>query len=100
MFSTEAEKLEAELKLSPVELPVELSYIFDLYNGMSARRGPGNGFGGMAAITWPEFEAWMRVTKQKLTQFEIEMLSAVERAFLEGQPSNKPEELGGEENHG
>jgi hypothetical protein len=77
-------KLEDELKVP--EFPKELSYLWRIHQRL--RRRTASGFNGPNPIEWRAIDAFVRRTGFELTSWEIEMLEAIDDAFM--QPSYVP----------
>ena len=65
--------------LVPLPCPESLTYLWNWWAGLAARRG--GGF-GPRPISWQDLEAWARLTGIALSPFELEVLSDLEQAYL------------------
>lgn len=62
------------LEMGP-ECPAALAYLFDLWKDIAQGREPGF---ERLHLTWPGLEAWERRRNVRLTQFEIDVLFALD----------------------
>ncbi len=72
------EELEAELHSDP--LPLAGKYLWDIFTRLHNRRSSG-GF-GVSPITWPDIDAFTRLTRCALSPWEIEVIEDCDAAFL------------------
>lgn len=72
-------ELETELDTPP--FPVAVSYIWDAWQRLRSRKGPG--FSGHLPIEWSDIDAFMRATKKRLAPWEVEMIEMIDDAFLD-----------------
>lgn len=80
---------EADLACPP--LPPELLHVWRAFGRLSSRRGS-NGF-GINPIGWSEFDAFLRLTKTRLTPWEVaqvEMLDDLLRAEIARSDKSEP----------
>lgn len=70
-------ELEAEIALPPY--PLELDYIWSIYSRLRRRKGGAN---GPEPIQWPDIDAFRRVTGTHLSQWEIELIEALDNLYL------------------
>lgn len=75
----------AEIKeeLTLPEFPKELSYLWRAYHRV--RRRMGGGFAGPNPIGWRDIQAFMHVTRFRLSPWEVELLEAMDDAYLQPQ---------------
>lgn len=71
------EVYEAELQSPP--FPVALSYVWDAYARLSARRSS-NGFGANP-IAWSEIDAFIRLTGCVLTPWDIGLIEMIDDLY-------------------
>ncbi|MBT9370272.1 hypothetical protein KLP42_10200 [Rhizobium sp. CSW-27] len=71
-------EIEAELTLPP--FPQTLAHIWQAYHRLRARTAAG--FSGPRPITWPDIEAFLRQSGMRFSPWEIEILEALDDAFL------------------
>jgi len=71
---------ELEADLAMPRYPEELAYIWRAYNRIRARKG--SGFAGRAPIEWPDIDAFCRNTRTVLAPWEIEIIEALDNAFM------------------
>jgi hypothetical protein len=67
--------LEAELYVPP--LPKPIAYIWPLFLRLSGRRGVPD-----EMLKWSEIDAFQRVTGSRLDAFDIELIEALDRAYV------------------
>jgi hypothetical protein len=79
-----------ELKLP--EFPKELGYLWRVYQRI--RRRMSSGFAGPNPIGWIDIDAFVRQTKFPLAPWEIELLEAIDDAYLEPQAQALREKIG------
>lgn len=60
---------------TPPEVEKDAAYLWGLYREMSEGRK------GHDTVEWKEIDAWLNVTKRKLSRFELNALRAIDRAF-------------------
>jgi hypothetical protein len=70
-------ELEAELHGPP--LPPAAAYLWGWWSELHEARGAGGM--GLAAITYPDIEAWCRLRGIRLAPWETAMLTALDRAY-------------------
>jgi hypothetical protein len=68
-------------------LPPSLTYLWNIFLRLSARRGS-TGF-GPALIAWSEMEAFQRLTGFHLKPWEVEIIEMLDVLFIDG---GKPKE--------
>lgn len=68
---------EAELECPP--FPEPLGYIWVVFNRLSARRGS-NGF-SLNPISWPDIDAFMRLSGFRLVPWEIQMVEELDDLY-------------------
>jgi hypothetical protein len=78
------EELSAEMALPP--FPVGLQYLWDIFVRLRRRTAPG--FAGMTPISWPDLDAFCRLTQFRLLPWELRLIEALDAACL--QPEPKP----------
>jgi hypothetical protein len=79
---------EAELACPP--FPEALAYLWNVFLRLSARRGSG-GF-GVAPITWPDIDAFVRHSKIEIAPWEIRILEDLDNLYRAA--ITKPKEQG------
>ncbi|WP_430515437.1 phage tail assembly chaperone [Aureimonas ureilytica] len=72
------EELESELHSDA--LPLAGRYLWDIFTRLHNRRSSG-GF-GVSPITWPDIDAFVRLTRSALSPWEIEVIEDCDAAFL------------------
>lgn len=65
------------------EFPRELSYLWRAYHRV--RRRMGGGFSGPNPIGWQDLEAFVHVTRFRFSPWEVELLEAIDDAYLHPQ---------------
>ena len=71
--------IEAELTMP--KFPAALAYLWVAFDRLSSRRGS-TGF-GPAPISWPEIDAFARLSGIRLAPWEVEILEALDRLAME-----------------
>lgn len=66
-------------ELAGPPLPAGTHYLWVWFTDLSSTRG--GGF-GIAAISWVEIDAWMRVTGARPTVWEMDRIREMDRAYL------------------
>lgn len=79
---------EEQLRVPP--LPPSLTYLWSIFCRLSSRR-TSNGF-GINLITYPEIDAFQRVTGFRLMQWEVEMIETIDRLYLAEYARNRKSE--------
>lgn len=74
-----------EALLEPPPFPESGGYLWEWFWDLSAgRRGSP---GSADPLTWAEMDAWARLRRLRPAPFEIDILRALDRAFLNPDPS-------------
>ncbi|WP_244448547.1 hypothetical protein [Bosea sp. LC85] len=60
--------------------PPQLIYLWNAFRRLSDRRGMG--LSGSAPLTWPEIDAFSRLSGLHLAPWEIEIVEELDRLFL------------------
>lgn len=81
---TEIAKIEADLEMPP--FPPELAYLWRAYHRLRQRTAMG--FASTNPISWQDIDAFVRQTRFNLYPWEVEILEAIDNAFLS--PAVKP----------
>lgn len=71
-------ELEAELAVPP--MPAGAVYLWNAFMRLSSRRGS-SGWGPLM-ISWPEIDAFQRLSWVRLAPFEIEIIERLDEAWL------------------
>jgi hypothetical protein len=69
-------------ELVPLPCPEALTYLWNWWLSLAARRGCGF---GPASLAWHDVEAWARLSGVTLEPFELDCLDALEQAYLRAQ---------------
>lgn len=72
------EEIEADLMGPP--LPLAGAYLFGWFIELSNARGPGAL--GPAPITYPDIDAWSRLTRRAPAPWEVRVIKALDGAYL------------------
>ncbi|UIK04910.1 phage tail assembly chaperone [Neorhizobium galegae] len=68
--------------------PEELAYLWRAYNRI--RRRKGSGFAGRTPIEWTDIDAFVRNARMMLAPWEIEVIEALDDAFMSVKQSPSP----------
>jgi hypothetical protein len=74
---------ELERDLAGPPMPEGALYLWVIFRRLSSRRG-NNGFGGLP-LTYPEIEAFDRLSGARLEPWEIEIIEHLDGLYLEAQ---------------
>ncbi|WP_293510060.1 hypothetical protein [Parvibaculum sp.] len=61
-------------------MPLALRYIWTTYHRLRGRKGAG--LNGAEPISWPDIDAFMRMTGNRLAPWEIQLLESLDNIFL------------------
>ena len=61
--------------------PGPLGYLWSLFLELHNHRGSGGM--GPSPITWPDLDAWQRLTRRTLAPWEFDLLGALDNVFFE-----------------
>lgn len=86
---TDERRRQIEADLAVPEMPSEALYLWSAFRRLSGRRGS-SGFGPLA-ISWPEIDAFQRLTCAALAPWEIEILEMLDHLFLKTMANPNPE---------
>jgi len=67
-------------QLEPVDIPYAIKYIWGFFCELSNSRGYSEA--GAMPLTYTEIKAWSELTKSDPTAWEIDVIKAIDRAFL------------------
>ena len=67
-----------DLKVEP--LPDFLAYLWQHYNQLTSKRSYNES--GPNSISWSDIDAWCRVNKLNLLKWELELIAALDTAFI------------------
>jgi len=82
------EKQTGKKQIPDFEIPLEGDHLWNWFWELSNRRP--SGF-GPSLIPYSEYESWLRVRKPLIHDWEIEILTKMDQAFMEGQQEQKKE---------
>lgn len=77
-FEKKTGKKHPDLEL--VEIDPDSKYLWDWYQELARARPSGM---GAEALRWSEIDAWARMTKRNPEPWEIDVVVAIDSAFLE-----------------
>ncbi len=77
---TDERRTAIEADLSGPPLPPAGAYLWTWFNELNLAR-PSGGM-GVAAITYPDIEAWCRLLRRKPAPWEIDILKGIDGAFI------------------
>jgi hypothetical protein len=75
------EKQTGKQQIPDFAIPIEGEHIWNWFWDLSGRRPQGF---GLSLIPYSEYKAWLEVRKPLIYDWEIELLTKMDRAFLEG----------------
>jgi hypothetical protein len=83
------EKQTGKQQIPDFDIPPEGEHIWNWFWDLSNRRPQGF---GVSLIPYGEIKSWMEVRKPLIYDWEIEILTKMDRAFLEGHQEAKKEQ--------
>jgi hypothetical protein len=82
------EKQTGRQQIPEFEIPIEGEHIWNWFWQLSNRRPQGF---GVSPITFGEIKSWLEVRKPLIHDFEIEILTKMDEAFLRGRQESQKE---------
>jgi hypothetical protein len=82
------EKQTGRQQIPEFEIPIEGEHIWNWFWQLSNRRSQGF---GVSPITFSEIKSWLEVRKPIIHDWEIEILTKMDEAFLKGIQETKKE---------
>lgn len=72
--------VSARAELAQQPTPGPLAYLWHWFLELHGRRGAGGM--GPSPITWPDFDAWSRLTRRRVAPWEFDVLSRLDNEFF------------------